>query len=101
MPYACSYDVPADEATYRRIRSEIGDVQPAGLIAHLVVTSEVGLRHFQVWETKEDWERFRDGAVLPAVGNVLTAMGFEQLPPPAVEEEMNVIDVSIGGAIGT
>jgi hypothetical protein len=56
----------------------------------------VGLRHFQVWDTKQDWERFRDDVVLPAVGKALTAAGFEQLPPPPVEEEMTVIDMSIG-----
>ena len=96
MPYACSYKVPADEQLYRRVKSEIGEEAPKGLVVHLVVESEGGLRHIGVWDTRSDWERFRDERIQPAVGKVLTAAGFSQLPPRPVEEEMAVVDVVIG-----
>lgn len=96
MPYACSYEVPADEQLYRAVKSEIGEEAAEGLVVHLVVKSEGGLRHIGVWDSQADWERFRDGQVRPAVGKVLTAGGFSQLPPRPIEEEMAVVDVVIG-----
>lgn len=97
MAYACTYDVPADEQLYQRVKTEIGPDTPEGLIVHLVVHSEVGLRHIGVWDSRADWERFRDERVEPAVGRVLTAAGFSQLPPRPIEEEMGVVDVLTGG----
>jgi hypothetical protein len=96
MPYAYHYDVPADADMYRRVAAEIGDVSPAGLICHLVVEHDGGLRHFGVWETKEQWEHFRDEHVQPAVGRVLAAAGIPASPPPPVEQEMAVVDVITG-----
>ena len=96
MPYACSYTVPADEQLYREVKSEIGEEPAKGLVVHLVVENKGGLRHIGVWDTRADWERFRDERIQPAVGKVLTAAGFSQLPPRPVEEEMAVVDVLIG-----
>ena len=96
MPYAYSYTVPADEQLYRKVKSEIGDEAAKGLVVHLVVQSEGGLRHIGVWDTRADWERFRDERIQPAVGKVLAAAGFSSLPPRPVEEEMAVVDVLIG-----
>lgn len=67
MPYALQYDAPADEQFYRRVAAEIGDEQPKGLVAHLVVKRDGGLHHIEVWESKEDWERFRAERVEPAL----------------------------------
>jgi hypothetical protein len=97
MSYACSYEVPSDEQLYRQVKTEVGEEQPRGLIVHLVVKSDGGLRHIGVWESRADWERFRDERVQPAVGKVLTAAGFSNLPPRPVEQEMDVVDVLTGG----
>ena len=99
MPYACTYVVPADEEIYRQVNREMGNdgsLHPDGLVVHLAVQCDAGLRHYQVWETKAAWERFRDGTVLPAVGRVLKAAGFDTLPPPPVEEELQVVGVDLG-----
>ena len=50
MSYVFQYDVPADEQFYRRVREEIGQEQPKGLVAHLVVRCEVGLRDIGLCE---------------------------------------------------
>ena len=97
MPYAYSYEVPADEETYQRVKTEMGSDQPAGLLVHLVVKSDGGMRHIGVWESQSDWERFRDERVRPAVGRVLRAAGFAQMPPPPVEQELQVVDLLTGG----
>lgn len=93
MPYAFHYDVPADEKFYRQVKDEIGDERPKGLVAHVVVKQDGGLRHVQVWESKEDWERFREERVEPALGKVFAAAGFARRPPRPEEHEMDVVDV--------
>ena len=96
MSYACFYEVPSDEAMYERVKAEIGEARPEGLVVHLVVKSNGGLRHVGVWDSQEDWERFRAERVAPALGKVLTAAGFQQLPPRPVEEGLPVVDVWTG-----
>lgn len=97
MPYAFHYDVPADEQFYRRVRAEIGDEQPEGLVAHLVVKRDGGLRHIEVWNTKEDWERFREDRANPALDKVFAAAGFAHRPPRPSEQEMVLVDAWVGG----
>ncbi|MGH9224988.1 MAG: hypothetical protein ACRD2W_14705 [Acidimicrobiales bacterium] len=96
MYFANSYEVPSNEHLYRKVKSEIGDEQPDGLVVHLVVKSDGGLRHIGVWETQAAWERFRDERVRPAVGRVLEAAGIAPPPPPPAEEQLDLIDVATG-----
>ena len=42
MPYALEFEVPGNEALYERVKSEIGDEQPAGLLVHMVVKTSRG-----------------------------------------------------------
>ncbi len=97
MPYAFQYEVPADEEFYRRVAAEIGSDQPKGLVAHLVVKGDRGLRHIGVWESKEDWERFRSQRVDPALEKVFAASGVTDLPPRPPEEELDLVDALVGG----
>ena len=96
MAYALRYDVPADERMYRQVRARIGDEQPEGLIAHLVVHAEGGLRHIGVWDSEDDWQRFHDARVAPAVHAVLSAAGFTEMPPDPPVEELQLVDIWIG-----
>ena len=96
MSYALLYDVPADEEMYRRVKAAIGEEQPVGLVAHLVVRADEGLRHIGVWESQEDWQRFHDERVGPAVHAVLRAAGFTQMPPDPPVRELGLVDVWIG-----
>jgi hypothetical protein len=96
MSHAFSYEVPASEQMYRQVKEAIGDGQPKGLIVHLVVRVDGGLRHIEVWESKDDWGRFHDERVEPAVHQVLTAAGFTEMPPDPPVEELALVDVWIG-----
>ena len=96
MTYACSYEVPAPEGMYREVRRLIGDDTPAGLVAHVVMRSETGLRHLEVWDTEELWNRFHDDRVQPAVHQVLKAAGFTEMPPDPAVEQLDVVDVWLG-----
>lgn len=93
MSYAVQFDVPADEQFYRRVMEEIGDEHPKGLVVHLVVKHDGGLRHIEVWESKEDWGWFRRERVEPALDKVFAAAGVAERPPQPDAQELNVVDV--------
>jgi hypothetical protein len=92
MTHAYFYDVPSTPEMYRIITTEIGTDHPAGLISQLVVRHEQGLRHYGVWASREDWERFREDRVRPAVARVLARHGSPE-PPLPVEHELDVVDI--------
>jgi hypothetical protein len=96
MRYALQYDTPADEHFYRQVKAEIGDAQPEGLVAHLVVKRDRGLRHIEVWESKADWVRFRQERVDPALDKVFAASGFAHRPPQPPAQELDVVDAVVG-----
>ncbi len=96
MSYACSYEVPASIEMYREVRRLIGDVPADGMMAHLVVRSESGLRHIEVWESEDACRRFRADHVAPAVHTVLKAAGFDGMPPEPLLEELELVDVEVG-----
>lgn len=96
MAYAVEYEVPGNEQIYAKVKAEIGEETPDGMVVHFVVKSEGGLRHFEVWDSQQDWERFRDERVDPAVGKVLASLGFEGERPTPHEQVMEVVDVWTG-----
>jgi hypothetical protein len=82
VTYAYIQDVPIDAAFYARIRDGLGEVAPAGLIAHLAVERpEGGLRYFSVWESQEDADRFGEERLHPVVHPLLVEIFGDQLPP--------------------
>jgi hypothetical protein len=94
MPYTFFYDVPGDERMYAQVKAQIGEERPKGLVLHLVVKREGGLRHFNVWESRQEWERFAQEQVTPAVAKVLAAVGVNEPPPRPEVEEMELIDLT-------
>jgi hypothetical protein len=96
MSYAMLYDVPANEEMYRQVSKAIGDKKPEGLVVHLVLQAESGLRHIGVWDSQQDWQRFHDERLEPAVHAVLTAAGFTEMPPDPRVQEFKLVDVWIG-----
>ena len=96
MSYACSYEVPATIEMYREVRRLIGDEPARGMLAHLVVRSESGLRHLEVWESEADCRQFREDRVVPAVHTVLRSAGFAEMPAEPLLEELELVDVQVG-----
>lgn len=88
------YDAPGNERIYQQVKDEIAEPNPDGLVLHMV--SELGtggLRHFNVWESREQWERFQAERVGPALGRVLARMGIAEPPAPPTITEMDLLDV--------
>ena len=93
--YAFTFEAPATEEMYRQVKAAV-DEHPEGCVVHLVVKTEHGLRHIDVWQSEEDWERFRDSQVRPAVERMLTDAGFNPLPPAPECQRLELVDVTIG-----
>jgi hypothetical protein len=96
MPYAFVHDVPGDAATYAEIRELVLTKVPPGLISHVVLEHDGGLRHVDVWATREDWERFSREEVGPAVAAVLERHGIPREAAVPVTNEPNLVDIIVG-----
>lgn len=94
MAFGCLYDVPGNEDIYAKVKAEIGEDMPAGLVLQVVSKPPTGgLRHLMVWETKEQWEQFQAERVEPAVRNVLAGIGVTEAAPPPSIKELDLVDV--------
>ncbi len=67
------------------------------MVAHLVVRRDGGLRHIEVWRSKEDWERFRAERLDPALERVFAAAGIPHRPPRPPEQELDLVDALVAG----
>jgi hypothetical protein len=101
MTYAFIQDVPANEEMYGQIKSRLGTETPAGLICHLAIPHGGGLRYVDVWESREQWERYRIDVVEPAVDAVLGALGIPHDHSMVRCEEFEPVDVWLGGGVST
>jgi hypothetical protein len=98
MAYAFQQDVPINMGIYRTIVERLGETPPDGLIVHLVIEHEHGLRYIDVWESQAQHQRFVDERLHPIIGDVLRGAGFATVPP---EPETVVLEVTdVWGAVG-
>lgn len=92
MTYALTYDVPITTEIYARIKEGLGPERPPGLIAHLTLQIENGLRYIDVWHSKDDFEVFAESRLHPVVHPILEGMlGF--VPPEPSHTMLDVVDV--------
>ena len=101
MAYGFIEDVPANEEMYAQVRARIGETPPKGLIAHIALKRDGGLRYVDVWETKADWDRFHEEKVDPAVAEVLQGLGITPDPSMVNYEEIEVVHAWIPAAAVT
>ena len=71
MTFAFTYDVPITTEIYARIKEGLGPERPPGLIAHLTLQIENGLRYIDVWQSKDDFEVFAESRLHPVVHPIL------------------------------
>ena len=72
-----------DWELYTRVARVFGDEAPAGLIYHAAGVQDNGnWQSVSVWETEDDYDRFRDERLLPAVREVAGDDIADAGPPP-------------------
>jgi hypothetical protein len=67
MPYAFVEDIAASWEEYAPLGAVIADPVPEGLILHVAGPTDDGVRTIEVWDSREAWQRFRDGRAAPPV----------------------------------
>ena len=91
MAFVFTQDVPITAEMHDLLRAELGEAVPKGLVAHVATTVEGGgLHYIDIWQSRDDFERFRDERLHPALGRFFTRVGFT---PPAGEPPMRELDV--------
>jgi hypothetical protein len=93
MAYAFQQDVPINMDIYRTIVDRLGEAPPDGLIVHLVIEQEHGLRYIDVGESQAQHQRFVDERLHPIIGDVLRGAGFATMPPEPETALLEVTDV--------
>lgn len=82
MAYATLTEYDVDLDTHIRMGEAAGDAPVQGLILHAAGPSAGGVHSLDVWETKEDAERFFAERMVPA----LQQLGVEGGPPLSFQE---------------
>jgi hypothetical protein len=82
MAYATLMEFDVDLDTHIKLTEVVGDEPVKGLILHAGGPSQNGVHSLDVWETKEDSQRFFDDRMVPA----LQQLGIEGGPPLSLEE---------------
>lgn len=82
MAYAVLMEFDVDLDTHIKIGEAVGDAPVKGLMLHAGGPSERGVNSLDVWESKEDSERFFTERMLPA----LRQLGIQGGPPLSHQE---------------
>jgi len=81
-----------EELARKMFGGELTPPEPIqGLVIHTAGASETGWRIFDVWESKEDFDRFMKQYIEPVMGD-----DMPQGPQPEVYELANVIGAGVG-----
>jgi|tagenome__1003787_1003787.scaffolds.fasta_scaffold20208737_2 hypothetical protein len=99
MTYAFYYDAPGNPKIYGMVSEQLGSQPPQGLVVQVVTSTGHGLRHLQVWESRREWETFRDSRVGPAVSAVLERLGIPTPAGPPEEHVLDLVDVLPAAAL--
>jgi hypothetical protein len=96
--YCVVYEIAAPAEMYHQVHAEVnrrlGDQPAVGMLTHLGLTTDSGFQVIEVWETREDCERFSTAYVAPAIATVAPEGPADQPPP----REPEVLGLQIGPA---
>jgi hypothetical protein len=88
MAYATLMEFDVDLDTHLKISAAAGDEPIKGLIVHAAGTSDNGVHSLDVWESKEDSDRFFAERLMPAMQSLNIGggppLGFQEFELPVV-----------------
>lgn len=97
MLYAFSQDVPIDAEFYARIKQGLGSEPPMGLLSHVAVgRPEGGLRYIDVWQSRDDWDRFVETRLHPVVHPLLAELFGADVPSEPERTSLSLVDIWLG-----
>jgi hypothetical protein len=86
---------PGNRSTtnYDAVAGRIGDVRPEGLLIHTAGFDGDVFRIFDVWESREQAQRFIDEQLMPIINELMDAQVNSDLQPPQREAFYDLHDV--------
>lgn len=82
-----------DTTNYDAINERIGTTPPEGLIVHAAgATEDGGFRVFDVWDSREAYERFAEERLMPIVQEVMAASASPGGPPTVSIYELHNLE---------
>ena len=98
MTYGVVIRVQAPIANYEASHAEIvkatGGTSPRGMIFHVARETDAGFELFEVWQSKEDFDRFGREVVGPAMGRA----GIDTSGPAPQSFEFVPTGLMLGGS---
>jgi hypothetical protein len=82
VTYAYVQDVASSWEQYEQVTASLVDPPPAGLLLHVAGPTDEGVRIIDVWESEDDWKRFRAERLAPAIA----ALGGPARPEPTFRD---------------
>lgn len=86
MAWGFISELAISPAEYDALNAEIGD-DPPGLILHTASRSDGGMRIIDIWESEQDYRRFEQEQIMPAMARLGGAAPTEA--PQAQEFEVH------------
>jgi hypothetical protein len=87
MVYGIVTDVAAPAEVYDALHAEVGrtGAVAVGLLVHIGRATAGGFQVIEVWESREDYQRYTEEVVLPVMA-AMSPGGDVPSAPPAMEE---------------
>lgn len=76
----------------------VNDNPPDGMIVHTHFEKDGQVQVFDVWETAEHYRQFAESRLMPAMGKVAAARGFE-LPQAGLEPTLIEVHRVVRGSV--
>jgi hypothetical protein len=93
--YAFTQDLPITTDIYARIIERLGTSPPDGCILHAVIRIDGGLRYIDIWESREECDRFLEERVHPILQAAFSAAGAALPRAEPERTELEVIDLMV------
>jgi hypothetical protein len=95
MTVLMELELPIRREDVEELSRRIGAAEnpPDGLLVHLAVAGPNGLRVVDVWDSKADFEHFRDTRLLPTAEALMaeSGMGAPEAFEPKITEAFDVV----------
>ena len=81
MPFGIVFDVPAPVEVYDAVHAEVlrrAGSSVDGLLVHVGRPTDRGFQVLEVWESRDQWQRYNDELIGPVMADVAGG----QAPPP-------------------
>jgi hypothetical protein len=75
---------------YERLSAQLGDRRPDGLLVHVAGEHDGNLRVIEVWQSEDDYRRFREERLVPALTKLMGPDAVSSRWPPPGLEPMDV-----------